>query len=110
MQQLSIPQTLTMHLKLMSSISLLALLFLGLTEAVPNPSIRRQSNGVSITDFCFDFQLIDSTFRATCVRADAVPVPTSKDLNLCLVNNHGVLNFDSRCGWHRCTFLKNILY
>jgi hypothetical protein len=110
MQHLSISLTLTMHLKLMSSISLLVLLFSGLTKAVPSPSIRRQSDGVSMNDVCFDVQLIGSTIHAKCVSDKALPEFTDKDLNLCLVNNHGALNFDSRCSWHRCTFLKSISY
>jgi hypothetical protein len=98
-----------MHFTLMSPILLLVLLFLGLAKAFLSSSIRRQSDGVSIKDFCFAFQLIDSTLHAKCVSAEAIPVVTSVDLNRCLVNNHGALTFDSRCGRHICIFLRKFL-
>jgi hypothetical protein len=85
-----------MHLTSVSTVSCFFVLFSSPDNVSATRHVRRQSNGVSINDFCFEFQLIGSTLSAICVTADAIPMPTSKDLNRCLTNSHEALEFDLR--------------
>jgi hypothetical protein len=80
-----------MHLTSVSTVSYFVLLFSSPANVSATRHVWRQSNRVSINDFCFEFQLLGSTISAIGVTADAIPVPTSTELNRCLTNNSTVL-------------------
>jgi hypothetical protein len=73
-----------------------AILLATSTIVVASFHTRRQINGVSIGDACFKMMLKDGVLDATCVALDISFNDTSKDLNQCLTNDHGVLRFTTR--------------